>query len=97
MRLRLGAVEFWPSSPQVMLSPNARKDVVASFGGLSTETRNEQVSARWSASVAVHETVRCPIENIDPETGEQMVLTGAWPLATVGAVKMNDRALPSVD
>ena len=59
-----------------MLSPNARNDVVDSFGGASTVTTNEQLSVRWSASVAVHVTVFWPIENGDPGGGVQVVVTG---------------------
>ncbi len=79
MIVRLDATEFCPSSPAVMLSPNARNDVVDSFGGLVTVTRNEQLSVRCRASVAAQVTVFCPIVNGDPATGVQVVLTGACP------------------
>jgi hypothetical protein len=80
-----------------MLSPNARNEVVDSLGGLSTVTRNEQLSVRCSASVAAHVTVFCPTVNADPAAGVHVVVTGACPFATVGAVKVTLVDTPSID
>jgi hypothetical protein len=90
-------VEFWPSSPAVMLSPKARNDVVVSLGGSSTVTTNEQVATRCKASVAVHVTVFCPIANGEPVAGVQVVLTGSLPLATAGSVNVIGAGAPSTD
>ena len=97
MTLALAAVEFCPSSPAVMLSPNARNEVVDSFGGMSTVTRNEHESVRCSASVAAQVTVFWPTENVDPAAGVQIVVTGAWPLSTIGALKVTGVNPPSSD
>jgi hypothetical protein len=86
MIVRLGATEFWPSSPDVMLSPNATNDVVDNLDGLVTVTVNEQLSVRCKASVAAQVTVFWPIEKGVPAAGVQVALTGAWPLATIGAL-----------
>src|SRR3979411_2696523 len=90
-------VEFWPSSPQVMLSPNARNDVVNNFDGLSTVTRNDQVSVRCSASVAAQTAVFGTTENGDPADGVQLVVTGAWPFTTIGALNVTAVDPPSSD
>jgi hypothetical protein len=86
MSVRLDVTEFCPSSPAVILSPNARNDVVDNLDGLVTVTVNEQLSVRCNASVAAQVTVFCPIENGDPGTGVQVVLTGACPFDTIGAL-----------
>src|SRR3954468_9753575 len=86
MMAALGAIEFCPSSPYVMLSPNARNDVVESFGGLVTVTVNAHVSVRCSASVTVHVTIFWPSVKGDPADGEHAVATGVCPNVTVGAV-----------
>ena len=57
----------------------------------------EQLSRRCSASVAVQVTVACPIVNGDPAAGEQLVVTGDWPLRTDGAVNGTGVAAPSSD
>jgi hypothetical protein len=97
MIVRLEATEFCPSSPAVMLSPNARNDVVDNLDGLVTVTVNAQLSVRCRASVAAQVTVFCPIENGDPATGVQVVLTGACPFDTIGALKVTGVAPPSTD
>jgi hypothetical protein len=97
MIVRLDATEFWPSSPAVMLSPNARNDVVDNFAGLVTVTVNVQLSLRCKASVAAQVTVFCPIVNVDPAAGVHVVLTGAWPFATIGALNDTGVAPPSTD
>src|ERR1051326_5214321 len=84
-----------PSSPHVMLSPNARKDVTLSFGGGSTTTANVQLAVRARASDVVHVTVLVPIGNDDPLTGTQLVLSGAWPPLTTGAGNETASAAPS--
>jgi len=73
-----------PSSPAVMLSPNATNRVTVSVGGATTVIANEHGSVRCSASVAVQLTVVCPMANADPESGVQETVTGALPLTTVG-------------
>src|SRR3954447_2615640 len=80
-----------------MLSPKARNDVVASRGGVSTVTMNEQLSRRCSASGAVQVTVAWPIVNGDPPAGEQLVVTGSGRLRTDGAVNGTGVAAPSSD
>jgi hypothetical protein len=77
MMLRSDATEFWPSSPAVMLSPKDMNDVVDSFGGARTVTRNAHVSVRFNASVTSHVTVFCPMENDVPAAGVHVVVTGA--------------------
>ena|SRR5258708_9668378 len=80
-----------------MLSPNARNEVVDNLDGLETVTVNEQLSVRCKASVAAQVTVFCPMVNGDPAAGVQVVLTGACPLATIGALKVTGNAPPSTD
>src|SRR5579862_8571122 len=77
--------EAVPSSPHVMLSPNARKEVVVSLGGGSTTTGKVQDAARAFASLVEQVTVVVPTGNVAPLTGVQLVLSGAWPPVTVGA------------
>jgi hypothetical protein len=66
-----------------MLSPNATKVVAASSGGGTTVTNNVHVSVRCSPSVAVHDTVVCPMVNNDPDAGVHVVVTGALPFTAV--------------
>src|SRR5258708_149883 len=73
-----------PSSPAVMLSPNATNLVAVSIGGASTVTVNEHASARCSTSVAVHEIVVVPMPRTVPDWIEQLVKTGGLSLTTVG-------------
>jgi hypothetical protein len=80
-----------------MLSPNDMNDVVDSFGGPSTVTRNEQLSVRWSASVTAHVTVFCPMLNAVPVAGVHVVVTGTSPFTTPGGVKVTSVGPPSMD
>ncbi len=96
MIARSDATEFWPSSPAVMLSPNDMNEVVDSFGGLRTVTTNEQLSVRWSASVAEHVTVFCPMLNAVPVAGVQVVVTGVSPFNTPGGLKVTSVGPPSI-
>src|SRR4051794_23528785 len=50
-----------------------------------TVTLNEHVACRACASFAAQLTVVVPSEKVDPDTGVQVVVTGAAPLLTVGA------------
>jgi hypothetical protein len=93
----LEAVEFWPSSPAVMLSPKARNDVVVSRGGSRTVTENEQDAVRCDASVTVQVTVFCPIAKGDPGGGVQAVVTGSLPLLTIGSANVTAAGPPSID
>src|SRR5262245_38114075 len=68
-----------PSSPAVMLSPNARNDVTVIFGGCWITTLNEQAFVRWRASVAVHVTVVDPTGNVEPLGGAHATATGGAP------------------
>ena len=92
-------VEFLPSSPQVMLSPNASNEVTISVGGgagASTVTPNVHGwVARCSASLAVHDTVCTPTSNSDPDVGLQVTVTGALPLVVVG-LKVTAIDVPAV-
>src|SRR5580692_8697033 len=83
-----------PSSPAVMLSPNARNLVAVSIGGASTVTVNTQASARCSASVAVHDTAVVPTLNAVPDWMVQLVVTGGLPLVNVGLGKVTAVDVP---
>jgi hypothetical protein len=80
----VAALPTMPSSPAVMLSPNARNRVTAIFGGASTVTANVQLLVRCPASVEAQETVVVPIANVDGLGGTQLVVTGTVPPVTVG-------------
>jgi hypothetical protein len=69
-----------------MLSPNARILVTPKRGaGGVTVTANEQLAARFTASVAVQFTTVEPTANVLPLGGVHVVDTGCVPLVTVGA------------
>jgi len=68
-----------------MLSPNATKDVAVSVGGATTVTIRLHVLVRCTASVAVHDTVVCPVLKSDPDGGVHTVVTGGLPPVAVAA------------
>ena len=78
--------EFWPSSPQVMLSPKATNLVKRSLGGTDTDTVRLQLDARCCASVAVHVIVVDPTGKVEPLAGLQDVVIGDAPPATDGGL-----------
>jgi hypothetical protein len=80
-----------------MLSPKDMNDVVDSLGGLRTVTANEQLSVRWSASLATQVTVFWPMLNDVPVAGVQVVVTGACPFTTPGALNVTNVGPPSMD
>jgi hypothetical protein len=86
-----------PSSPLVMLSPNARNDVADNLGGASTVTGKLHASVRCKASVAVHVTVEIPTLKTDPEDGVHAVTTGGLPFIAVAAPYTTATAIPAID
>ena len=76
-------LEWLPSSPRVMLSPNATNFVRLILAGAWTVTAKLQLSTRWRLSVAVHETAVVPMPNWVPLPGVQVVVTGDAPPMTV--------------
>jgi len=86
-----------PSSPLVMLSPNARNLVIGSLAGATTVTGKLQVSVRCKASVAVHVTVEAPTLNTEPDAGVHTVTTGALPFTVVAAPYVTGTAIPVID
>jgi hypothetical protein len=58
----------------------------SSAGGLATATLKLHDAVRCRASVAVHDTVVVPTGKVLPLGSEQVVLTGAAPPLTVGAL-----------
>src|SRR5262249_54851279 len=91
------AAVFCPSSPSVMLSPNARNDVTDSFGGSCTTTLNVQLAVRALASLVVQVTVVVPTVNDAALTGRQLVVNGGCPPVIVGAANETTCADPSSD
>ena len=75
----------FPSSPHVMLSPNATNLVRVMRGGLVTVMLKTQESVRCSASTAVHVTVVDLTGNSEPLGGVHAVAIGALPPTTVAA------------
>jgi len=76
-------LEFRPSSPHVMLSPNARKRVRVRLGGAVTVTLNPHVAVRPAWSVTVQVTAVEPTWNVEPLGGAQVSVVGAVPPVTV--------------
>src|SRR3954468_6276471 len=72
-----------PSSPKVMLSPNATKLVSVRRGACWTTMLNVQRSVRWRESVAVHVTGVVPTGNGVLVAGVQLSVTGGEPPVTV--------------
>jgi hypothetical protein len=68
-----------------------------SRGGGVTTTGNEQVAARWRASVAVHVTVVEPTANDDPLDGVQFTTTGGAPALPSGVSYVTAVARPVRD
>jgi hypothetical protein len=73
-----------PSSPAVMLSPNATKRVSEIGARASTVTVSVQLLVRCFASVAVHVTVVVPMGKVAPLSGVHVMFTGRVPPASVG-------------
>jgi hypothetical protein len=73
------------TSPAVTLSPNARNLVRVSVAMRLTTTGNVHAAAVFRASTAWQATVVMPTWNTEPENGEQVTVTGAWPPLVVGA------------
>src|SRR5690349_12160005 len=93
-----------PSSPAVMLSPNARNRVPLSFGiggaGIVTVTLNEQTACRLMASVTVQPTDVVPPGNDVLDFGVQLNDVGGVPpviagsgYVTIADVAENDAAV----
>ena len=78
--------EARPSSPYVMLSPNARNFVRRILGGAVTVTVTLQLDVRCWASVAVQVTVVAPSGNVTPLAGVHDVVIGDAPPATDGGL-----------
>ena len=71
-------------SPSGKLSPKAATFRIGMAKPFSS-TLNEQVAWRACASAAAQLTVVEPSGKLAPDSGEQVVLTGAAPSVTVGA------------
>jgi len=82
-------------NPSVMLSPNAMNRVRRSLGVATMVIVNEQAfaSSVWSG---VHVTVDVPTGNIEPEAGEQELLSTGTP-ATVGRFQLTVNGNASTD
>jgi hypothetical protein len=80
-----------------MLSPNATIREALREGGLATATLKLHDAVRWRASVTVHETVVVPTGKVLPLGSEHVVLTGAAPPLTVGALYVTGIGLPVGD
>ena len=74
-----------PSSPQVMLSPNATIRVIERRGAAWTRTSKLQLELRCRASTASHVTLVVPTGNSAPLAGMHVAVTGANPPVVDGA------------
>jgi hypothetical protein len=80
----------------VILSPNARIRVTASFRGDRIVTLNAQFAVCCNASDARHVTSVEPIWNALPESGEHPTVTG-WCPPVAGTWKCTTVGVPSND
>jgi len=62
-----------------------------------TATVNEHAAAVFRASVAWHATVVVPTLNVEPEKGEQVIVTGATPPVVVGCGNVIGVPVPVVE